>query len=114
MKCCDITAGMLKEPVEFQRQSRTDDGAGGYTDTLAAVANAPTRAMVVPLSGNEVFRLDRLEAHASFKVVVRYSTVIKPSDTLEIRSRLHNIKHIRNVDFDNKWMEIMVDLGVAV
>ncbi|MGB1215972.1 MAG: phage head closure protein [Pikeienuella sp.] len=115
VNCCPkYSRKDLREPVEFTREVQADDGAGGHTLTHAAVADAPTRGMVVPLSGSEKFRLDRIEAHSSFKLVTRYSGVIAESDTVEIRGRKHNVRHIRNVDFVNEWLEIMLDLGVAI
>ena len=111
--CCDYSAGMLKEPITIQRMTRTSDGAGGQTQTWATVSGAPTRAAVMPLSGSERYQFDRLEATASLKVTVRYTSGILESDRIVIRSRNHNIRFIKNVEFADKWLEIIVDAGVA-
>lgn len=58
MKCCDINSGMLREPVTFQRQTRTTDGAGGQTQTWATISGSPSRAYVTSASGSERYLHD--------------------------------------------------------
>jgi SPP1 family predicted phage head-tail adaptor len=111
--CCDYNAGMLKEPVTFQRMTRTSDGAGGQSQTWATIATAPTRAAVMPLSGSERYQFDRVEANVRLKVTVRYVAGLLESDRVLIRTKAHNIRFINNVEFADRWLEIMVDGGVA-
>lgn len=111
--CCDYSAGMLKEPIAIQRMTRTSDGAGGQTQTWATVSGAPTRGAVMPLSGSERYQFDRVDATASLKVTVRYVSGLLESDRIVIRSRNHNIRYIKNVEFADKWLELIVDAGVA-
>ena len=113
MKCCDINSGMLKEPVTFQRMTRTADGAGGQTQTWATVSGAPTRAYVRVASGNERFSHDRVEAVIKLKLTTRYNASITEADRVLIRGRAHNIKLLNNLEFRNQWLEISVDGGVA-
>jgi SPP1 family predicted phage head-tail adaptor len=113
MMCCKYTAGMLKEVVSFQRVTRVSDGAGGWTETWAAISGAPTRAMARSLSGGETFRFDRMDATVRMMIVTRYTTLLKEADRVLIRGRAHNIRYINNVDFANNWLEIAVDGGVA-
>ena len=114
MKCCDITAGKLREPIEFQRKTRTPDGAGGFTETWAAVAGAPTRAMVKGMSGGERWASHRLEATATHKIVVRYFDGLTEVDRAIIRNREYNIRWINNVEFADKFLEITAEVGVGV
>lgn len=114
MKCCEIHAGKLKDAVIFQRASLVSDGAGGQAQTWAAVSNAPARAWVAPLSGSEQYRFDRMEANISMKLITRYSTAIQERDRVVIRSRNYNVRFIKNVDFEDKWLEVYVNGGVAV
>jgi len=113
MKCCDINSGMLKEPVTFQRMTRTADGAGGQTQTWATVSGAPTRAYVRVASGNERYAHDRVEATIKLKLTTRYTNALRESDRVLIRGRAHNIKLLNNLEFRNQWLEISVDGGVA-
>jgi SPP1 family predicted phage head-tail adaptor len=104
---------MLKEPIAIQRMTRTSDGAGGQTQSWATVSGAPIRAAVLPLSGSERYQFDRLDATASLKVTVRYVAGLLESDRIVIRNRNHNIRYIKNVEFADKWLELIVDAGVA-
>jgi len=113
MKCCDMNAGMLKEPVTFTRRTLTSDGAGGQTESWATVTGAPTRAHVAPASGSERYASDRIEATVRLRLVVRYTTTLRENDRVTIRNRIHNIRFIDNIEFANKWLRIDVDGGVA-
>lgn len=114
MKCCDINSGMLRTNVEFQRATKSSDGAGGYTETWAAIADAPTKAHVKSLSGMERFMSDRIEAHNGKRVTVRYFSGLLEADRVEIGGRAHNIRHIDNVEERSRWLVLKVDGGVAV
>jgi SPP1 family predicted phage head-tail adaptor len=113
MKCFDINSGMLREPVTFQRQTRTTDGAGGQTQTWAAISGSPSRAYVTAASGSERYLHDRVEATVRLKLVTRYNSGLLESDRVIIRGKAHNIRFIKNVEFRNQWLEILVDGGVA-
>jgi SPP1 family predicted phage head-tail adaptor len=113
MRCCDINSGMLREPVTFQRQTRTTDGAGGQTQTWAAISGSPSRAYVTAASGSERYLHDRVEATVRLKLVTRYNSGLLESDRVLIRNKAHNIRFIKNVEFRNQWLEILVDGGVA-
>ncbi len=112
-KCCDMSAGMLREPVSFERATKTPDGAGGYTETWAAISGAPTRAHVKALSGSERFASDRIEATTRYRIVVRYCDGLLESDRVAIRARVYNTRFINNVEFADRWLEIDLDGGVA-
>lgn len=113
MKCCQYTAGMLREPVTFERLTSTPDGAGGFTEGWAAVSGAPTKAMARQSGGSERVHGARVEAVARLRVVVRYFPGLLESDRVLMRSKYHNIRSINNVDFADKWLEIGLDGGVA-
>lgn len=113
MRCCDMHAGMLREPVTFQRRSLASDGAGGQTETWAAISGAPTRAFVKPVGGAERFASDRTEATVRLRLVTRYNSGLREGDRVKIRDRVHNIRFLDNVEFKDKWLQIDVDGGVA-
>jgi len=105
---------MLREPVTFQRKTRTSDGAGGYTTGWAAISGAPTRAMVKAMSGRERWASERVEATANYRVVVRYFADLNEVDRVLIRDRPCQIRFVNNVDLDDRWLEIDVEMGAAV
>ena len=76
IRCCDMHAGKLKEPVTFQRRTLVSDGAGGQTETWSTLAGAPTRAFVTPTSGSERFASDRTEGLTRLRLVVRYVDLV--------------------------------------
>ena len=113
MKCCDMHAGMLREPVTFQRRTLTADGAGGQTEAWAAISGAPTRAHVRPVGGSERYASDRTEAIVRLRLVTRYNAGLREGDRVKIRDRVHNIRFLDNIEFADKWLQIDVDGGVA-
>jgi SPP1 family predicted phage head-tail adaptor len=113
MKCCDMNAGKLREPVTFQRRTLTSDGAGGQTEAWAAIAGVPTRAHVRPVGGSERYTSDRTEAIVRLRLVTRYTNAIREGDRVTIRNKVHNIRFLDNIEFKDKWLQIDVDGGVA-
>jgi len=113
IRCCDMHAGVLKEPVTFQRRTLASDGAGGQTESWDAITDAPTRAHVMPVGGSERYASDRTEAIVRLRLVTRYSTRLREGDRVKIRDRVHNIRFLDNVEFKDKWLQIDVDGGVA-
>jgi SPP1 family predicted phage head-tail adaptor len=113
MKCCDMHAGKLKEPVTFQRRTLTSDGAGGQTESWATISGAPTRAHVMPVSGSQRYASDRTEAIVRLRLVTRYTNLLREGDRVTIRDKVHNIRFLDNVEFKDKWLQIDVDGGVA-
>lgn len=113
-KCCDYHSGKLRTAVLFERETRTTDGAGGWTRTWATVADAPTRSYAKPVSGRERWASERREAVDAVRVVVRYTSAIQTTDRLTVGGKSYNIERIDNVEFANKWLEITAAGGVAV
>jgi len=113
MKCCDMNAGMLKQVVSFERPTKASDGAGGFTETWAAISGAPDRAHFKALSGAERFASDRIEATTRNRIAVRYFAGLKESDRVVIRSRAYNIRFIDNIEMRDMWLQIDLDGGRA-
>jgi SPP1 family predicted phage head-tail adaptor len=113
LKCGKYSASDLREPVTFQRVTRTTDGVGGWSEAWATLAGSPSRAMVRQVSGSEAWRFDRINAEVALMVVTRYFPGVTPADRVLIRGRAHNIRSVANLDFGDKWLEIAVSGGVA-
>ena len=111
MKCCDMTAGMLREPVEFQAQVITSVGGGASEITYTNKANV--RGHFKPISGNERLYAERLDATTRNRLVIRYRSDLTESDRVIIRGRAYQIRSIINTEFRNKFLEIDLDGGVA-
>lgn len=111
MKCCEITAGMLREPVTVQRQVSASDGMGGqaiqWVDLLTASAS------VIPLSGREAVQAMQLQASVTHRVTMRYRADLTPADRIIVRGKPMQIRAIINVEMRNRWLELICDDGVA-
>jgi len=112
VKCCDIKAGILREPVEFQSQVKTSIGGGATTITYTSKANV--RGYFKPISGSERLYAERLDATTRNRLVIRYRTDLTESDRVIVRGRAYQIRFINNLEFRNKFLEIDLDGGVAV
>ena len=110
-KCCDFTAGMMREPVEIQEQTKSDVGGGATSVTYTNKANV--RGFVKPLSGGERLYAERLDAQTKYRLVIRYRSDLTESDRVVIRNRAYQIRFINNLEFRDKWLEIDLDGGVG-
>lgn len=113
MKCCDIKAGDLRAPVQFQRLTRTADGAGGAVETWEPLPFAPVRAKVEAMSGRERFASARVEATANIRVTCRYFAGLTEADAVTIQGQRCNIRHIEDVEFRHRWLVIEAERGVV-
>lgn len=111
MKCCDITAGMLRHSISVQRKVRTPDGIGG--DTIVWDEIKATRAFIKPLSGNESVQAMRIESKTTHRIYTRYFADLIQADKIVYDGRDFNIRAIINVEERNRWYELQCEEGVA-
>ena len=111
MKCCDLTAGMLRTPVTFERATTTSDGAGGTSKTWNTLFE--TRAHVRNVSGSERYRAQRLEASTQVRIWTRYRSDLDTSDRVVLKGEPLQIRAILNVEERDRWMEIYAESGVV-
>lgn len=111
MKCCDISAGMLKQPIIIERATKTPDGSGGHTVVWATVASP--RALVRPVSGRERVWGDSLEANVTHRIMIRYRSGLLPADRIKLGTRTMQIRAILDLEEAHKWIEIQAEEGVA-
>lgn len=113
-RCCDFNAGMLREPVTFQRGERESDGAGGFIKSWRPVSGASEWAHVKAVSGGERLASDRIEAITRWRITVRYFAGLLESDRVQFRGRVYNIRFVNNIELRDEWLQIDLDAGVAV
>lgn len=111
MKCCDLSAGGLREPLVFQRHQTQSDGMGGQD--LDWVDLFSTKGDVRPLSGREAMTGMQREASVSHRIFIRYRDGIFPSDRIVMRGNPMQIIAIINVEMRNRWLELQCLEGVA-
>lgn len=111
MKCCDLSAGGLREPLVFQRRQTQSDGMGGQD--LDWVDLFSTKGDVRPLSGREALTGMQREASVSHRIFIRYRDGLLPSDRIVMRGNPMQIIAIINVEMRNRWLELQCLQGVA-
>lgn len=111
MKCCDLSAGGLREPLVFQRRQTQSDGMGGQD--LDWVDLFSTNGDVRPLSGREALTGMQREASVSHRIFIRYRDGLLPSDRIVMRGNPMQIIAIINVEMRNRWLELQCLQGVA-
>ncbi len=111
MKCCDLSAGGLREPLVFQRRQTQPDGMGGQD--LDWVDLFSTKGDVRPLSGREALTGMQREASVSHRIFIRYRDGLLPSDRILMRGKPMQIIAIINVEMRNRWFELQCLEGVA-
>lgn len=111
MKCCDLSAGGLREPLVFQRCQTQSDGMGGQDLDWVDLFN--TKGDVRPLSGREALTGMQREASVSHRIFIRYRDGLLPSDRIVMRGNPMQIIAIINVEMRNRWLELQCLEGVA-
>jgi len=111
MRCCDMSAAMLREPVEFQRQVHVPIGGGAKKVEWQPLSQ--TKGFMRPVSGGERLYAERLDAETRNRLTIRYRADLVESDRAIIRGRAYQIRFINNLEFRNRWLELDLDGGVA-
>jgi SPP1 family predicted phage head-tail adaptor len=111
LKCCDLSAGALREPLTFQRRQTQSDGIGGTSLEWNDLFH--TKADVRPLSGREALMGMQREASVTHRIFIRYREDLLPSDRIIMRTKPMQIIAIINVEMRNRWLELQCLEGVA-
>lgn len=111
MKCCDITAGKLKNKIELQELVIVEDGSGGQTRTWKTIQSV--WASLRQTGGSERYQNDRLTAIANFKATIRYRSDISAVNRIVFRGLAYQIRSVDNLEFMDKWLDLTLESGVA-
>jgi SPP1 family predicted phage head-tail adaptor len=104
-------AGELDQRVKFLRETKVDDGMGGNTITWSEFAEV--WAKIRPMSGTEREHSDRLNAQASYLIVIRYRDDITENDVAEWKGQRFNIRFSKD-EPRSTFLAIEAERGVAV
>jgi head-tail adaptor len=113
-----MTAGKMRERLEFQKREMVDDGFGNEVagDFVTVFTDA---AELIPLKGGEPVIAARLSGVQPFIVRVRSSTATRDVTTawraIDARNapRIFNITSVANYDQKNAYLDMMATQGVA-
>lgn len=111
MKCCDMTASMLRHKVLIQRLNKTADEAGGWEKSWSSIGS--TWAYMRASGGGERFFGDRLNMEIRYTATIRYRADLLPSDRIIFEGKPYQIRSIIDLEFKKKWLELSLEEGVA-
>jgi SPP1 family predicted phage head-tail adaptor len=111
MKCCEMTAAMLRQKVQIQRLNKAGDGAGGWEKSWSSIGW--TFAYMRATGGGERFFADRLNMEIRYKATIRYRADLLPSDRILFEGKAYQIRSIIDIEFKKKWLELSLEEGVA-
>ena len=115
MKCCDMTAGMLKSSITIERKTRTADGMGGYTDTWSDLATVWAKWSGV--GGSEKWQAMRVSPVNRFKAIIRFkgdadgAPYYSAADRVTYRGREFDIESVIDMDDAQTWLELTLAEG---
>lgn len=105
--------GELDQRVEIQSESRTPDGAGGFTSSW--VVDATVWAHVRPLRGSEREQADRTEANGGYMVIIRWRDGVTENKRLRWVDQdiTMNIRFVQEQGARALYLPIECERGVA-
>ena len=107
-----MRVGELRRQVTIQAEAPSADAGGGYA--LAWISVATVWASITPLSGTERFNDAGLQSQVSHRVRIRYLADVTADMRILYGTRLFNIHAVLNTDESNRWLDLLVEEGVAV
>lgn len=111
MKCCDLSAGKLRNSIEIQELTNTPDGQGGFSTAWTTI-HTPN-AMIKPVSGGERMRAMQLNATVTHRIYLRYVAGIEADMRVKFGDRLFQIRLALNLEERNRWLELHCEEGAA-
>ena len=111
MKCCDITAGQLNRKITISEPVLADDGYGGDDETWSTVYTPWAR--IKPKSGGEKMHAQRLDATGLASIVIRYRAGLSETMKVTYAGKDYQIRSIIDIEEAHKWIELLVERGVA-
>ena len=114
-----MAVGKLRHKLHVQTQTRTSDGGGSqnvtYSDSFAVFG------MIEPKTGSERVFGDQLEERITHIITTRFNRNINFKNRLQYRfnrdgasyTRTFNIKRVINRDTRDRYLDILVEEGVA-
>lgn len=101
---------MLRVPVALQSQTRTADGAGGFTNAWATYATV--QAHVRRKGGMEALLQERIAERPMLRCVIRYRADVEPQHRAIIDGKVYNVRSVDDVEFRKRWLDLTIEGGV--
>jgi SPP1 family predicted phage head-tail adaptor len=110
MKCCDITAGDLRNKIYIQRLTLVPDDMGGFEKTWTTIATP--KARVRGLTGTEHWEAQRVHPGNLKRVIIRWrgddyqAPYYTEADRIMFQNREHGILTVMDIENHQKWLQI--------
>lgn len=109
----DIGAGDLRDRVLFLRRVSRKDRLGAelveFVPLPTGTSDGKLAAKVEPLSANEQFRRQQIEASATWRVVVRFRSDIDATMVVQWKGHTFQIVGSVNTDMRREFLELACD-----
>lgn len=115
MSDCNDFASKAKHRIVIQSLSETIDDFGAPVSTWST--QSTVWSAIKPMSGNERFVHEQLEATATHKFTIRYQSALENIAVvgryrITWNSRIFNIRQVRNIETENRFLEIIAEENV--
>lgn len=112
VKCCDITAGMLRTLITIERRTKTPDGSGGFTESWAEDPAGGVWAMVKGSGGSEFYNAMRMTPGNRYKAIIRFrgdgsgAPYYTISDRVQYKGRELGIESVMDMEDREQYLEL--------
>ncbi len=106
-----MSIGALNRRVSIQKETRTADGAGGFTRTWATIA--VVWGKLTPKSGGESLDAQQQTNEQRFVLKIRHRTDVSTAKRVLISGDAYNITNAFNIDQKRRYLTATVVAGVA-
>ena len=110
MKCCDLSAGKLRTPIEIQEYQATEDPMGGVTKQWVTVMR--TRSFWKHASTYERLQAMKLNAGVLHRIYMRFSDVPTAKHRVFYKGQAYQIRGVVDIEERRRWLELSVEEGV--
>jgi SPP1 family predicted phage head-tail adaptor len=104
--------GELSNPIAVEKTQKISDGMGGASE-LEWVVFKKVWASIAPVSASQSFFAQHLEHRITHKVTIRYLPGVSSDMRINFKGRFLQIRSIKNLKEENKFMELMCEEGAA-
>lgn len=104
-------AGALDQRITIERETLTDDGAGGKLSTWATLATV--WGEVKPMNGSELLARGGVVAVSKVRFTIRNSLALSETDRISWGGKVYNIREILTAGNRPLTIEIVAERGVS-
>lgn len=108
MKRINKVIGQFDKYITIQAQSRTSDGAGGWSNTYSDLHTL--WADIIPATGTEALQQEQLLGKKPYTITARYSSELAGIDNqnrVKWGTRFFNIHSVINLNEEGEFVEML-------